>query len=112
MLGFSGFSVFLQSADSVGDFGVSMKKYLFLKALQAFVCAFFAAIFGTIADIFGSVDAFVSFGAEQRRVAAIWEICVLFLVFCSVLAFLLIFIAKIFTFFKKIFKKLWKKNNL
>ena len=112
MLGFSGFSVFLQSADAVGDFGVSMKKYLFLKALQAFVCAFFAAIFGTIADIFGSVDAFVSFGAEQRRVAAIWEICVLFLVFCSVLAFLLIFIAKIFTFFKKIFKKLWKKNNL
>ena len=112
MLGFGGFSVLLQSADAVGAEGVSMKKYLLGKTAQAFFAALFSLLFGSL---FGTAELSAVFffpGEGKAQVGAIWQTCLLFLVFCSVFAGFLIFIIKILSLFKKIFKKLWKKNNL
>lgn len=112
MLGFAGFSVFLQSADALGSAELSMKKYLLGKIAQAFATALFAVLFGSLS--FGEVSAGAGLflGEAHARVAALWEICAVFLAFALVLTLILIFLIKILTFFKKIFKKLWKKNNL
>ena len=111
MLGFAGVSVLLQSADAVGDTGVSMKKYLLGKCAQAFCTSLFAALYGAFFSLEKWRSAFVFFGTEHATVAAVWEICLLFLVFCSFIVLLLAFFIKFFGLFKKIFKKLWKKSN-
>lgn len=111
ILGFSGFSVLLQSADALGTDGVSMKKYLLGKSAQALFCGAFAALFGTLSGQ-GLKNAFLFFGTEQRKITAIWQTCALLFAFFLFLAMILIFFAKFFALLKKIFKKLWKKNNL
>lgn len=112
VLGFGGFSVFLQSADALACPELSMKKYLLGKALQALATAVFAALYAVLfaADAHAAVGIFL--GEAHARVAAMWEICAIFLAFSVILSLILIFLIKILTFFKKIFKKLWKKNNL
>ena len=84
VLGFAGFSVLLQSADAVGTEGVSMMKYLRGKTAQAFVCAVFAAMFGALFAACEGTDAFVFLGIEHAKLAAIWEMGVLFLLFCTI----------------------------
>jgi hypothetical protein len=112
MLGFGGFSVLLQSADAVGDERVSMKKYLLCKCLQSAVCGVCAAFFGCFAEVGFATAAIFLFGAEQRKITAIWQIALLFAVFLIILTGILKIFLKFFALFKKIFKKLWKKNNL
>ena len=104
ILGFGGFSVLLQSADAAGDGGFCARKYLLCKAAQSLICGAIAALFGAAfgRDFSG---AFVFFGYEQGKVAALWQISVSF---ALIFVFLLLFL-KIFA---KIFKKLWKKSNL
>ena len=110
MLGFSGFSVLLQSADALGTDGVSMKKYLLGKCAQALLCGVLAAVLGAFWER-NEKSAFLFFGAEQGNITSIWQTCAVFLAICLFLALILKIFANFFTLFKKIFKKLWKKNN-
>jgi len=112
ILGFAGFSVLLQAADAVGTDGVSMEKYLLGKSAQALFTAGFAALFGIFAENREIDETFFFFGAEQGKISAIWQTALLFLCFFVIFLLISFFVAKIFTFFKKIFKKLWKKSIL
>jgi hypothetical protein len=48
MLGFSGISVFMQSAEAVCSHGIDMKKYISAKLIQALLCAVLTALFCTV----------------------------------------------------------------
>ncbi len=111
-LGFAGFSVLFQSADALGGAPVSMKKYLLYKIAQSFACGALAALFGFIAEGGFAKPAAFFFGADQHKISAIWQMAFVFAMIFSILTPVFIFFIKIFALFKKIFKKLWKKNNL
>jgi hypothetical protein len=105
ILGFGGFSVFLQSADAAGDGGFRAGKYLAGKTAQGLLCGALAAAIGALCESAYAREVFLFFGSEQGKIASLWQMLALF---CLIFAILTLQI-KIFA---KIFKKLWKKSNL
>ena len=104
ILGFGGLSVLLQSADAAGEGGFRGASYLSGKAAQGLLCGTLAACIGTIAES-GIVQTALFFGAEQGKIAALWQMSLLFALIFAICAVKI----KIFA---KIFKKLWKKSNM
>lgn len=101
ILGFSGFSVFMQSADTVCSSGLNMEKYFKGKVLQSALCALISAGAGTVCEKYSSVSAGIFLGAEHGKIEAIWEIILIF-VFVTVMVSLFLYaILKFFTFFSK-----------
>lgn len=101
MLGFGGFSVFLQTADALGDTGVNLRKYLLCKCVQALLCGVLAVFFGKVFEFGGEMCAVFLFGREQAKISAVWETALVFAVICLFSAIVLVFFLKIFRFFSK-----------
>ncbi len=101
ILGFGGFSVFLQTADALGDTGVSLGGYLRLKCVQALLCGALAAALGHIFSAGEALASVFLFGREQAKVEAIWETVFTFFAICLFSAFVLGIFLKIKRFFSK-----------
>ena len=101
MLGFSGISVFMQSASFICESGISMKKYALGKCVQAVLCGAICLAAGTIFEK-GAVDtAFSLFGVQAPKILLGTEFA---LISVLILALCLTFFAlnlKIFRFFSK-----------
>ncbi len=95
MLGFGGFSVLLQTADALGEAGVSMGKYLRGKCVQALICGALASLLGKAFSDAEGVATALFFGREQARVAAMWEMALTFSVICLFSASVLVIFLKI-----------------
>ncbi len=95
ILGFGGFSVFLQTADALGEAGVNPGRYLLCKCAQALLCAALAALFGRFFGVGEGVPASLFFGREQAKVAAVWEMVFTFFSICLFSAFVLAIFLKI-----------------
>ncbi len=95
ILGFGGFSVFLQTADALGNTGVNMGRYLLCKCAQALLCGALAALFGMAFGVGEGVPATLFFGQEQAKVAAVWEMVFTFFAICMFSAFVLVIFLKI-----------------
>ncbi|MBQ8862975.1 MAG: hypothetical protein IJ021_09610 [Clostridia bacterium] len=101
ILGFGGFSVFMQTADALGDTGVRLGRYLARKALQALLCGALAQIFGRIFLFGTSYSSVLFFGREQAKVAAVWQSVLDFAAVCAFCAMVLALFLKILRFFSK-----------
>ncbi|MBE6654946.1 MAG: hypothetical protein E7608_05755 [Ruminococcaceae bacterium] len=101
ILGFSGVSVFMQSASFVCESGISMKKYTLGKCVQAVLCGAICFAAGVFSEK-GAVDiAFAFFGTQAPKIllgADIALVSVLILALCA--AFIALG-AKILRFFSK-----------
>lgn len=101
ILGFSGFSVFMQSADTVCSSGLSMGKYFRGKLLQSALCALISGVAGTVCEKYSSVSAGIFLGAEHGKVEAIWEMGLIFVFVTAIVSLFLYAILKFFTLFSK-----------
>ncbi len=112
ILGFSGVSVFMQSASALAESGISMKKYAAGKAVQSLLCGTLAVVFGFVYEKGFPTLFFKLFGIDAPKLLSAAEFTV---IFASVFACVAVFLAaliKILSFFsknEKILKKLWKK---
>ena len=101
ILGFGGFSVFMQTADALGDTGVRMSRYFVCKCAQAAVCGVLCAVFGKIFGAQASSPVLFLFGAEQGKIEAIFQIALAFAVIFAFAMLVWAVILKIFGFFSK-----------
>lgn len=101
VLGFSGISVFMQSASALAESGVSMKKYVFGKAAQSLLCGAFSVILGVLYEKGLTTVAFKLFGVQAPKLLSMAEFGVIFALIFAVCAVFIAAALKILRFFSK-----------
>ena len=101
ILGFGGFSVFMQTAEALGDTGVRMGRYLLCKCVQAILCGALCALIGKLSCGAESLFCVLLFGREQGKIEVLWQGMLSFVAIFVFCALVLAIFLKILRFFLK-----------